>query len=53
MGNVIQAGEKQSPARQAALYAGLNNSVETMTINKVCGSGLKSVMIGASQHCSW
>jgi acetyl-CoA C-acetyltransferase len=47
MGNVIQAGEKQSPARQAALYAGLNNSVETMTINKVCGSGLKSVMLAS------
>ena len=47
MGNVIQAGEKQAPARQAAILAGLDVSVETMTINKVCGSGLKSVMIGA------
>ncbi len=47
MGNVIQAGEKQAPARQAALYAGLDNSVECMTVNKVCGSGLKSVTLAA------
>ncbi len=47
MGNVVPAGEGQSPARQAALGAGLPNSVETMTINKVCGSGLKSVMLAA------
>ena len=47
MGNVIQAGEGQAPARQAALGAGLDNSVQCMTINKVCGSGLKSVMLGA------
>ncbi|MDA3862200.1 MAG: acetyl-CoA C-acetyltransferase [Melioribacteraceae bacterium] len=47
MGNVIQAGEGQAPARQAALGAGLDSSVQCMTINKVCGSGLKSVMLGA------
>ena len=47
MGNVIQAGEGQAPARQAALGAGLNQSTQCMTINKVCGSGLKSVMLGA------
>lgn len=47
MGNVIQAGEGQAPARQAALGAGLAKSVECMTINKVCGSGLKSVMLAA------
>ena len=47
MGNVIQAGEGQAPARQAALGAGLANSTQCMTINKVCGSGLKSVMLGA------
>ncbi len=47
MGNVIQAGEGQAPARQAALGAGLDNSTQCMTINKVCGSGLKSVMLGA------
>ena len=45
MGNVLSAGAGQAPARQAAIYAGLPNSVECMTINKVCGSGLKSVML--------
>jgi len=45
MGNVLSAGEGQAPARQAAIYAGLPDSVECMTINKVCGSGLKSVML--------
>ena len=47
MGNVLQAGVGQAPARQAALFAGLPQSVECMTVNKVCGSGLKSVMLGA------
>lgn len=47
MGNVLPANEGQAPARQAALGAGLDNSVECMTINKVCGSGLKSVMLAA------
>jgi acetyl-CoA C-acetyltransferase len=47
MGNVIQAGVGQAPARQAARYAGLPDAVETMTINKVCGSGLKAVMLAA------
>jgi acetyl-CoA C-acetyltransferase len=47
MGNVIATGEGQSPARQAALFGGLPQSVQTMTINKVCGSGLKSVMLAA------
>ncbi len=47
MGNVIQAAEGQAPARQAALGAGLDVSVECMTINKVCGSGLKTVMLAA------
>lgn len=45
MGNVLAAGSGQAPARQAALYAGLPNSVECLTINKMCGSGLKSVML--------
>lgn len=45
MGNVLSAGLGQSPARQAAIFGGLPVSVETMTINKVCGSGLKSVML--------
>lgn len=45
MGNVLPAGVGQAPARQAALGAGLPTSVECMTINKVCGSGLKAVML--------
>ncbi len=47
MGNVLPANEGQAPARQAALGAGLDKSVECMTINKVCGSGLKAVMLAA------
>jgi acetyl-CoA C-acetyltransferase len=47
MGNVIQAGVGQAPARQAALLAGLSNSVIATTINKVCASGMKAVMQGA------
>lgn len=45
MGNVLGAGQGQAPARQASIYAGLPVSVECMTINKVCGSGLKSLML--------
>ncbi len=47
MGNVLAAGVGQAPARQASIGAGLPTSVECMTINKVCGSGLKAVMLGA------
>jgi len=47
MGNVVQAGVGQAPARQAAKYAGLPDSVACTTINKVCASGMKSVMLGA------
>jgi len=47
MGNVIQAGNGQSPARQAALNGGLSDRVAALTINKVCGSGLKAVMLAA------
>ncbi|MDI6767915.1 MAG: acetyl-CoA C-acyltransferase, partial [Bacteroidota bacterium] len=47
MGCVLTSGMGQAPARQACIYAGLPNSVECMTINKVCGSGLKSVMLAA------
>ena len=47
MGNVVQAGNGQAPARQAALAAGLSNSVPCTTINKVCASGMKAVMQGA------
>lgn len=44
MGNVLQAGIGQAPARQAALYAGLPSSVRAVTVHKVCGSGLQAVM---------
>ena len=47
MGNVVAAGEGQNPARQAALNGGLHEHVAAMTINKVCGSGLKAVMLAA------
>src|SRR6187401_1884324 len=45
MGNVVSAGAGQAPARQAAIHGGLSNSVGALTINKVCGSGLKAVML--------
>ena len=45
MGNVLSAGIGQAPARQASIQAGLPNSVEALTINKICGSGLKAVML--------
>jgi len=45
MGNVLPAGLGQAPARQAAIYSGLPNSTECLTINKMCGSGLKAVML--------
>lgn len=47
MGNVLQAGVGQAPARQAALGAGLSTDVPCTTINKVCASGMKSIMLGA------
>src|SRR6476620_2782732 len=47
MGNVVQAGVGQAPARQAALAAGLPDTIAAYTVNKVCGSGLKAVMIAA------
>jgi acetyl-CoA C-acetyltransferase len=47
MGNVLQAGVGQAPARQAALGAGLPNSVPCTTVNKVCASGMKAIMFGA------
>src|SRR3954447_1652377 len=46
-GNVLQAGVGQNPARQAALKAGLPDSIAAFTVNKVCGSGLKAVMLAA------
>ncbi|MGH2538135.1 MAG: acetyl-CoA C-acyltransferase [Candidatus Promineifilaceae bacterium] len=48
MGNVLSAGEGQAPARQAALGAGLPGSVGALAVNKVCGSGLKAVMLAAN-----
>ncbi|MRX65434.1 acetyl-CoA C-acyltransferase [Maribacter luteus] len=47
MGNVVQAGTGQAPARQAAIYAGIPNTVPCTTVNKVCASGMKSVMQAA------
>jgi len=47
MGNVLQAGVGQAPARQAALGAGLSNEVPCTTVNKVCASGMKAIMLGA------
>src|SRR5215831_6872446 len=47
MGNVVSAGVGQAPARQAALHAGLPDDLPAVTINKVCGSGLKAVMLAA------
>src|SRR5690348_13043617 len=47
MGNVVSAGLGQNPARQAALKGGLADRVAALTVNKVCGSGLKAVMLAA------
>ena len=47
LGNVLQGGEGQAPARQAAIHAGLPGVIPALTINKVCGSGLKAVMLAA------
>src|SRR5581483_6519583 len=47
MGNVIQGGVGQAPARQAAMKAGLPATISALTVNKVCGSGLKAVMLAA------
>src|SRR5436305_8803362 len=49
MGQVIQAGAGQAPARQAALNAGLPETTSATTINRVCGSGMKSVMLAAAE----
>lgn len=47
MGNVVQAGEGQAPARQAAIYAGIPDTVPCTTVNKVCASGMKALMLAA------
>ncbi len=52
MGCVLPAGQGQAPARQAVRYAGLPDSVPATTINKVCGSGLRTVMLGAAEIMS-
>jgi len=49
MGNVLQAGEGQAPARQAALYGGLPQQVPCVTVNKVCGSSLEALILGTRQ----
>ena len=46
MGHVVQGGQGQAPARQAQIKAGIDSKVGAVTINKVCGSGLKAVMMG-------
>lgn len=47
MGNVLTSGMGQAPARQAAIFAGLTDHTECLTVNKMCGSGLKAVMLAA------
>src|SRR5213595_2074275 len=47
MGNVLQGGVGQAPGRQAAIHAGLPGTIPALTVNKVCGSGLKAVMLAA------
>ena len=47
MGNVLQGGQGQAPVTQASTYAGLPSSTPGTTINKVCASGMKSIMMGA------
>ena len=53
MGNVLQAGLGQNPARQAALKAGLPERVSALTINKVCGSGFKAVHLARQAIVAW
>lgn len=52
MGQVIQAGTGQAPARQASIFAGIPNSVPATTVNKVCGSGMKTIIMGAQSIIS-
>jgi len=46
IGNVVLAGEKMNPARQAAIFGGISNNVPAMTVNRVCGSGLQAIISG-------
>src|SRR6267154_2368777 len=50
MGNVLQGGVGQAPGRQAAIHAGLPGTIPALTVNKVCGSGLKAVMLAAQAN---
>ena len=52
MGNVLTGGVGQAPARQAMIYAGIPNTVPALTINKVCGSGMKAIMLGVQSILS-
>lgn len=52
MGQVVQAGSGQAPARQAAIYAGIPNTVPCTTVNKVCASGMKAIMLAAQSIAS-
>lgn len=49
LGNVVQAGEKMNPARQAAIFGGVNEIVPAFTVNRVCGSGLQAIISGAME----
>ncbi len=49
LGNVVMAGEKMNPARQAALFGGVSETVPAFTLNRVCGSGLQAVVSGAME----
>ena len=53
MGNVLQAGLGQAPARQAAMFAGITNDVPCTTVNKVCASGMKSLSSCCSVYYLW
>ena len=52
-GQVLQAGAGQAPARQAALHGGLRETPSATTINRVCGSGLKAIKLGAAEIRAW
>ena len=52
MGNVVQAGTKMNPARQAAVHAGLPVTIPALTVNRVCGSGAQAI-VSAAQEISW
>lgn len=52
MGNVLSAGQGQAPARQAGFHAGLDKNIPAVTINKMCGSGMKAIMMAHDQLCA-